>query len=488
MVTELKLEDIYKEAQKLGYPCIIPAIKILKEEIDPADLYANIRKKSKHSFLLESAEIGEKIARYSFMGYNPHKIIKIKNQKITINGTEKKIQENPLKHLRELIGGYKIYKDKLPKFHGGLMGYFSYDIIRYFEKIGDKSTDTLRQNDAEFMFIKDLIVFDHWRDEILLISNLILEEEKEVFKEYEKAQNTIKKMEKQVKNTTPNQNTQAIEKKVEIKSNFKKREYEKAVQKAKEYIFAGDIFQVVLSQRFECKPKTEPFKIYQKLKEINPSPYMYMLEFDKLKIAGTSPEILVRVDNEKVIVRPIAGTRPRGKDVVEDESLGREMTNDPKERAEHVMLVDLGRNDIGKISEFGTVEVDEFMAIEKYSHVQHIVSNVNGRMQKEKDAFDALEATFPAGTVSGAPKVRAMEIIEELEKSRRGIYAGTIGYFSFDLEMDLAITIRTIVFQDGKAYVQAGAGIVADSIPENEYKECQNKGKAMIRAIELAGG
>ncbi|MFQ5887875.1 MAG: anthranilate synthase component I [Candidatus Hydrothermarchaeales archaeon] len=488
MVNELKLEDIYKAARVLGYPCIIPAVKIMKADIVPADLYANIRRDANYSFLLESAEIGEKIARYSFLGYDPLKIIKLKDKSLFINGAEKKFKGNPLTPLRELLSDYNVYMDKLPKFFGGLLGYFSYDIVRYFEDMGSTSPDELKQNDAEFMFVKDLIVFDHWRDEILLISTLFLEEEKEVFKEYEKAQKIIKEMEGLVKSTTKIQPRSKREKKVEIKSNFKKEEFEEVVLKAKEYIFSGDIFQVVLSQRFECKAKSEPFEVYQKLKEINPSPYMYFLEFDNLKIVGSSPEILVRVDDGKAVVRPIAGTRPRGKDVVEDEALGREMVNDPKERAEHVMLVDLGRNDIGKITDFGTVEVDEFMAIEKYSHVQHIVSNVVGRMGDKKDAFDAFEATFPAGTVSGAPKVRAMEIIEELEKCRRGIYAGTVGYFSFDLNMDLAITIRTIVFQDGRAYVQAGAGIVADSVPENEHRECQNKGKAMIRAIELAGG
>ncbi|MDI6654669.1 MAG: anthranilate synthase component I family protein, partial [Candidatus Hydrothermarchaeota archaeon] len=254
----------------------------------------------------------------------------------------------------------------------------------------------------------------------------------------------------------------------------------------KEYIYAGDIFQAVLSQRFECEVNADPLSIYLLLKEINPSPYMYFLEFDKLKIIGSSPEILVKVDNGKVVVRPIAGTRPRGSNVVEDEQLAREMLNDPKERAEHVMLVDLGRNDIGKVSKFGSVCVDEFMAVEKYSHVQHIVSNVVGELQEGKDSFDALEASFPAGTVSGAPKVRAMQIIEELEPSRRGIYAGSVGYFCFDLNMDFAITIRTIIIQNGRAYIQAGAGIVADSVPEREYQETVNKGKAMLKAIELS--
>lgn len=487
MVDELNLEDVYGIAKELGYPCIIPLIKVLKRELSPTDVYATIREDAKYSFLLESAEIGEKIARYSFLGHNPEKIIKLKDGDLSINGSRIKFDGNPLAPLRSILSGYKIHKSKLPKFFGGLLGYFAYDIVRYFEDIGDSSPDDLKQNDAEFMLVKDLMVFDHWRDEILLISNLFIDGREDISDGFKDAQRKIEEMRDIVERSTP-QRAPHNEKKVEIKSNFGKGEYEDAVEKAKEHIYAGDIFQVVLSQRFECAMRSDPFGVYQKLKEINPSPYMYFLEFDGLKIVGSSPEILVRVEDGKVIVRPIAGTRPRGRDIVEDEYLAREMINDPKERAEHVMLVDLGRNDIGKISNFGTVEVDEFMAIEKYSHVQHIVSNVVGKLREGEDAFDALEATFPAGTVSGAPKVRAMQIIEELERSRRGIYAGTVGYYSFDLNMDLAITIRTIVIQDGRAYVQAGAGIVADSIPENEYRECVNKGGGMIRAIELAGG
>ncbi len=260
------------------------------------------------------------------------------------------------------------------------------------------------------------------------------------------------------------------------------------MKRAKEYIYAGEIFQVVLSQRFEVPFSGDPFEVYLALKKINPSPYMYCLELEDKAIVGSSPEILVRVEGRKVVTRPIAGTRPRGKDVVEDEALAREMLNDEKERAEHVMLVDLGRNDIGKVARFGSVTVDEFMSIEKYSHVQHMVSNVVGELREDKDAFDALEACFPAGTVSGAPKVRAMQIIEELEPTRRGIYAGAVGYFSFSGDMDFAIAIRTIVFQNGKAYVQAGAGIVADSVPEREYEETRNKGRGMLRAIAMGGG
>ncbi|MEE8168870.1 MAG: anthranilate synthase component I family protein, partial [Candidatus Hydrothermarchaeales archaeon] len=356
-----------------------------------------------------------------------------------------------------------------------------------FEDIGAQTVDDLQQNDAEFMFVKDLIVFDHWREEVLLVSNILLQNSGNLQEELGNAMEKIRGLEALVKESKP-RSPRYDGGTIEIKSNFTRETFEEVVRKTKEYIYAGDILQGVLSQRFACDTKADPFDIYLALKEINPSPYMYFLEFGELKIIGSSPEILVRVDRGKAIVRPIAGTRPRGNDVVEDESLAREMMNDPKERAEHVMLVDLGRNDVGKVSRFGTVNVNEFMAIEKYSHVQHIVSNVEGELRDDMDAFDVLEASFPAGTVSGAPKVRAMQIIEELEPHRRGIYAGAVGYFCFNRDMDFAITIRTIVMQGAKAYVQAGAGIVADSDPAREYQETVNKGKGMLKAIELAGG
>ncbi|MFH1774059.1 MAG: anthranilate synthase component I [Methanobacteriota archaeon] len=476
--------EVYEAARKLGFPCIIPLVKVAKSLVKckPADVYAALRKSSKYSFLLESAIVGEKIARYSFLGSSPQKIIRLKDG--SINGSAVK---NPMKALRKILK-YKTQRNKLPRFFGGLLGYFSYDMVRYFEDIGSAAKDDLKQNDAEFMFVKDLIVFDHWREEVLLISNLVLENEKNIEKEFKKAQKKISELEKILREAKPQKplHSEGLSsgKKIDIKSNF--ANFEEAVRKVKEYIYAGDIFQAVLSQRFECEVNADPLNIYLLLKEINPSPYMYFLEFDKLKIIGSSPEILVKVDNGKVVVRPIAGTRPRGSNVVEDEQLAREMLNDPKERAEHVMLVDLGRNDIGKVSKFGSVCVDEFMAVEKYSHVQHIVSNVVGELQEGKDSFDALEASFPAGTVSGAPKVRAMQIIEELEPSRRGIYAGSVGYFCFDLNMDFAITIRTIIIQNGRAYIQAGAGIVADSVPEREYQETVNKAKALLKAIELS--
>jgi anthranilate synthase component 1 len=478
----MDLEEVYDIAEDLGYPCIIPLVKAVKNRgLKPTDVYSNLRN-SEYSFLLESAIVGEKVARYSFLGNSPLKVVKLKDGKI-YSDRVKEIS-NPMEELRRLISGYNVYRDRLPKFFGGLLGYFSYDLIRYFEEIGNSAEDDLNHYDAEFMLVRDLIVFDHWREEILLISNLFLNEEGEVRRKFKEGQRKIKELEELVSSARPVR-LQYNGRKVDFISNFEKADFERAVEKAKEYIYAGDIFQVVLSQRLSCEVKADPFQVYLALKDINPSPYMYFLEFRDLKIIGSSPEILVKTDGRKVIVRPIAGTRPRGANIVEDEALGREMVNDPKERAEHVMLVDLGRNDVGRVSKFGSVEVDEFMVIEKYSHVQHIVSNVVGELQEGKDSFDALEASFPAGTVSGAPKVRAMQIIEELEPTRRGIYAGAVGYFSFNFDMDFAITIRTIVIQNSRAYIQVGAGIVADSIPEKEYQETINKGKAMLKAIEM---
>ena len=481
------VEEVLELTAELKIPCIIPLVKVKDVELKPTDVYAALKEKSEHSFLLESAIIGEKIARYSFLGGNPEKIIRFGDGVLSVNGKESELKGNPVPELRDFIEGYSVYKNGLPKFFGGLLGYFAYDTVRCFEDIGLDTEDDLGHDDARFMFVKDLVVFDHWRDEVLLISNLIIEDESEIIEKYEKGVEKIKELEEIVDSAAP-LDTAFNEKQVEMKSNFKKEGFMACVERAKEYIYAGDIFQVVLSQRFECQTNADPFHVYLALKEINPSPYMYFLEFGDMKIVGSSPEILVKADGKKAVLRPIAGTRPRGKDVVEDEELSREMLNDPKERAEHVMLVDLGRNDLGRVSKFGTVAVDEFMAVEKYSHVQHIVSNVTGELEDGVDSLDALEASFPAGTVSGAPKVRAMQIIEELEPTKRGAYAGAVGYFAFNMDMDFAITIRTIIMQNGKAYVQAGAGIVADSDPGREHQECVNKGKGMIKAIELAGG
>ncbi len=486
---EPSLEEVRRKAKDLGYPCIIPMVRVLGAERTPAEVYAVLRQERGYSFLLESAELGEKIARYSFLGSSPDAVFRLKDGNAETGWDRKKV-DKPIEELRKLIKGYKLFQGgrRLPSFAGGLLGYFSYDFIRYIEDIPRDTLDDLGHLDAEFILVKDLIAFDHWREEVLVISNLLLHDETEVEAKYTEGVESLDDLVGIVKRARPIKRKKGGNAGLEVSSNFAKKDFMRAVEKAKEYIFAGDIFQVVISQRFSCSPRAEPMDIYLSLKEVNPSPYMYFLEFGDLKIIGSSPEVLVKADGEKIVVRPIAGTRPRGKDAVEDEALTLDMLNDPKERAEHVMLVDLGRNDVGKVARFGSVIVDEFMSIERYSHVQHIVSNVTGVLQEDKDMFDAFEACFPAGTVSGAPKVRAMEIIDELEPTRRGIYAGAVGYFSFSMNMDFAIAIRTIVMQQGAAYVQTGAGIVADSVPEREYMESVNKGKGLIRAIEKAEG
>ena len=490
----LTLEELHEIAEKHGN-IVVPVVEILKSKalkVEPVDVFKEIMKSSKYSFLLESAIFGEKIARYSFLGRG-ESVIRLKDYKLEVDGKIEDVDINKiLSLLRRYFKKYYNYEDKfieIPKFFGGLVGYFSYDFIRYFEEIELKAYDDLKHADMEFMEVKDVIAFDHWRNEIFLISNVELDGN--IYLKYKEAKKRIEELKNSVLKAKKNKENNIEEKKeerssVKFKSNFKKEEFLEAVKKAKEYIFAGDIFQVVLSQRFECKYKKDPIEIYKKLKSINPSPYMYFLDFGDLKIIGSSPEILVRVEGKKVVTRPIAGTRPRSSDIVEDEELARELLNDEKERAEHVMLVDLGRNDIGKVSEFGSVRVTEFMVIEKYSHVQHIVSNVEGRLRDDKDCLDALLACFPAGTVSGAPKLRAMEIIDELEPNRRGIYAGAIGYICYSGNADLAITIRTIILDEKKkkAYIQAGAGIVADSVPEREYEETINKGKALMKAVD----
>jgi anthranilate synthase component 1 len=469
----MDFKEIKETSKNLGYPCVIPVVKAMRniEELLPTDVYAELMDENGYSFLLESAELGEKTARYSYLGRKPKKVITVEKGRLSIDDEDSE-SKNLLSGFSKLISRYNAYHGKLPKFYGGLLGYFSYDVVRHFEDIGDIAIDELNQGDAQFIFVKDLIAFDHWRDEILLISNIIIEEEKDIEKERDEAMKKISEMEELVKRVKKQKFTiHWTSKPLSVKSNFKKDEFERAVKAAKEHIYAGDIFQVVLSQRFQVDGGFDPFQVYMTLKEINPSPYMYLLDFGRTKIIGSSPEILVKVDGRTVTVRPIAGTRPRGDDIVEDESLAREMMNDEKERAEHVMLVDLGRNDIGKISEFGTVEVTEFFGIEKYSHVQHIISNVKGEIRRGMDSFNALEAAFPAGTVTGAPKVRAMQIIEELEPTRRGIYAGSVGHFCFDGNMDFAITIRTIVLEDERPMFRLGlASSQTHRLKENTRK------------------
>ena len=464
----------------------IPVYKEFLADIEtPVTAYLKLKDKG-YSFLLESAEGGEKWGRYSFIGCTPILIITYQDERVKISGPEgKDIYErvnDPLPLLRETLKEFHLAQlSDLPRFQGGLIGYFSYDIIRCFERLPNISIKDLSIPEAVFVLPKTLIIFDHVKHTVKIVSFVDLRKERGLKKAYEGAISSIEKNILQLRSPL-NYGPKAISIST-ISSNFSKESFMSAVDRIRSYIFSGDAIQVVLSQRLSTKIEGDDFSIYRALRSINPSPYMFYLNFDKLKLIGSSPEILVRLEDDLITLRPIAGTRPRGRDENEDLALEEELLNDPKERAEHIMLVDLGRNDVGKVSRPGTVRVTDLMVIERYSHVMHIVSNVTGRLQEGRDAFDVLKACFPAGTVSGAPKIRAMEIIEEFEPTRRGPYAGAVGYFSLSGDMDFCITIRTVVVWEDMLHVQVGAGIVADSVPEREYEETMNKAKAMLKAI-----
>ena len=469
----------FKEYKKLaGKGNLIPVYReILADMETPVSAFSKLDD-SKYAYLLESVEGGEKQARYSFLSTGSTEVYE-----------SGKDPSSSLKKLEKIMSSYKpVHIKGLPRFYGGLVGYISYDMVSSLEDIQDKNTDELGLPVFRFILNDTTIIFDHVTRTIKVMSCVKLDGgKKNIVTEYRNAciriNKVIDKLRKPVKKR-PYKHKNKL--KLNIKSNFTKEEFKGIVEKAKAFIRAGDIIQAVLSQRFQVAVKSDPFDIYRALRVVNPSPYMYYLKMNDLVIAGSSPEILVRNEDRKVVVRPIAGTRKRGRDEAEDKRLEKELLADPKEKAEHIMLVDLGRNDIGRVCEYGSVKVSELMVIEKYSHVMHIVSEVTGKLRNNKNSFDVMRACFPAGTVSGAPKIRAMEIIAQLEKVKRGPYAGAVGYFSFQGNMDMAITIRTILVKNGKAYIQAGAGIVADSIPEKEYYETINKAGAMIKAVEMA--
>ncbi|MBI4651040.1 anthranilate synthase component I [Candidatus Desantisbacteria bacterium] len=473
---------------------LIPVYKeILADTETPVSAFMKLDT-GEYSYLLESVEGGEKIARFSFLGSNPSIIFLSRCGSVEIieNGKTKKIKtkDTPLNILKKHMLQYKpVYIEGLPRFHGGAVGFLSYDMVRYFENISDKNQDILNIPECLLMITDTIVVFDHVNHTIKVVTNAHIDNKKNVRDAYNEAKKKIDIIVAGLKSPIfLNSEKGGKRKKLQFNSNVSKEEFIQNVKKAKEYIRAGDVFQVVLSQRLDIKLNCNPFDIYRALRKINPSPYMYFLRMGETIIAGASPEILVRVENRKIEVRPIAGTRPRGKNEREDDKFENELINDSKERAEHIMLVDLGRNDIGKVSKYKSVHVPEFMTIEKYSHVMHMVTDVVGELIQGKDAFDSLEAAFPAGTVSGAPKIRAMEIIDELENTRRGPYAGAIGYISFYGNLDTCITIRTVIIKNGIAYIQAGAGIVADSDPEKEYQETLNKARGMLQAIHMAEG
>lgn len=464
----------------------VPLVRQNYSDLDtPLSLYLKTAN-ADYSYLLESVEGGERFGRYSIIGLPAKRVYKINNFEISIYESgeliKSMVHKNPLDFINDLISSFKAPKDlDLPRFTGGLVGYFGYETIQYIEpKLLKKyEGDELNLPDILLMESEEVIVFDNLTNKLSILKYISHENEYDAAESrLDEIFNQIQKNKVEIKNLETKTNSKPI-------SNFGEDNYKKAVDKIKEYILEGDVMQVVLSQRQMLDFKASPISLYRVLRTINPSPYMFFYNMGDHFIVGASPEILVRLDHGKVTVRPIAGTRPRGKDEHEDRMLEKDLLADPKEIAEHVQLMDLGRNDIGRVSMPGSVEVTDNMTIERYSHVMHIVSNVVGDIKKNMTAVDVVKATFPAGTVSGAPKVRAMEIINELEKTKRGIYAGAVGYIDFDGDMDIAIAIRTGVIKNNKLYVQAGAGIVADSVPEKEWEETINKAKAVLRAAEL---
>jgi anthranilate synthase component 1 len=455
---------------------LVPIYREIPADLDtPVSAFLKVHQGG-HGFLLESAQGSEHIARYSFIGTEPYLVLSTREGDAT----------DPLKLIAAELNQYKpVPVSDLPHFCGGAVGYLGYEAVRRFEELPSPPSDPLGLPDSHFMFADTLLVFDHVTRKLKVISHARLDSDVDSAYEtaIQKIDVLVRRLKQPLKNDGP---TSATSSTAELSSNLTRAEFEAMVTKAKQYITAGEAIQVVLSQRLTRATSAHPFNIYRALRTINPSPYMFFLDLKDFYIIGTSPEILVKVVDGVATTRPLAGTRPRGRNPAEDARLELELRSDEKERAEHIMLVDLGRNDIGRVSVPGSVRVSELMGIERYSHVMHLVTNVEGRLRSDLTPFDTLSACFPAGTVSGAPKIRAMEIIAELEPDKRGPYAGCVGYFSFSGNMDTAITIRTIVMTDKKAYVQAGAGIVYDSVPEREYEETLNKARALLKAIEAA--
>jgi len=471
---------------------LIPVYREIMADMDtPVTAFRKLDD-GRFSFLLESIEGGEKWARYSFLGSNPSMIVRSKGTTVEIieNGKTTSLTSNdPMGCIRDIMARFiPVEVEGLPRFFGGAVGYLGYDMVRHFEHLPTRKPAAIDAYDSYLLITDTIVIFDTMTQKIKVVSNAHIAEGKSPQAAYDEAIAAIDAIVKRLRAPLPDMTAPPTEKRTELSSNITKEAYEASVEKAKEYIRAGDIIQVVPSQRFSGELSADPFNVYRVMRTLNPSPYMFFLRMDDTIIVGASPEVMVRKEGTRVELRPIAGTRPRGGTAEEDAQLATELLADPKERAEHVMLVDLGRNDLGRVCETGSVRVSELMVIERYSHVMHIVSNVQGELKPDCDAFDLVRATLPAGTLSGAPKIRAMQIIDELEPVRREIYGGSVGYFSFSGNMDLAITIRTLVIKDGKVHLQAGGGVVADSDPAAEWQETVNKAMAARRAIEIAEG
>ncbi len=492
------IQPDFREFQRLAKQGnLIPVYDVFSADLlTPVSAYLRIAQGALYSFLLESVEGGEKIARYTFAGAHPEEVFRYAGGACVLESRDRIVWEerDPISFLREHVERFRpVRLPGLPPLVAGAIGYFSYDMVRLIERLPRRLRDEIGLYDAMLMFYHGLIAFDHVQHRLWIVRNVFTAGSGSLRAKYDAAVREIKKTRRQLEEPASAERPKEPSKAkklapLKVKSNFRRPEYLAAVRKAKGYIRAGDILQVVLSQRFSVQTAAEPFEVYRQLRAINPSPYLFFLQLNDVSVVGSSPEMLVKVQGRDVFYRPIAGTRWRGKDEAEDQLLEREMLSSEKERAEHIMLVDLGRNDLGRVCDYGTIKPEKLLTVERYSHVMHLVSSLRGRLREDVDCFDALMACFPAGTVSGAPKVRAMEIIEELERTRRGIYAGGILYLDFAGNLDSCIALRTMVIKNGVAHVQAGGGIVADSTPAGEYQESVNKSKALLTALEAAHG
>ncbi len=492
------IQPDYKTFAKLARQGnLVPVYATMTADLlTPVSAYLKLARHARYSFLLESVEGGEKIARYTFLGAHPAEIFRYRRGTchIEVSHAHPRRQthmvwpgEDPVRLLRHRLRRFRpVRLPGLPPLVGGAIGYFAYDMVRLTERIPETAHDDVGLDDAVLMIFLGLVAFDHVQHRVWMVRNVFTEGAGTLREQYDAAVRDIERTRRILEQPLRLRQQRTRRTALRVRSNFRKADYLAAVRKAKRYIRAGDIFQVVLSQRFAARNSADPFEIYRALRVVNPSPYMYFLRLNEVAVVGSSPEMLVKVQGREAFYRPIAGTRPRGRTEAEDRRLEQELRADPKERAEHIMLVDLGRNDLGRVCEYGSVRVDELAFVERYSHVMHLVSSLRGRLRSDVDCFDALLACFPAGTVTGAPKVRAMEIIDELEPTRRGIYAGAILYLDFSGNLDSCIAIRTLVARGGRAYVQAGGGIVADSVPEREYQETVNKSRALLTALEAA--
>jgi len=484
-----ELSDFRRLAAKAG---LVPVCREIVADLDtPLTAFAKVALGRRHAFLLESLQGGEKWGRYSFIGFEPLATFVSRGDQVEITraAATDRFSADPIESLKALIASFNpCDTGYLPRFFGGAVGFMGYDMVRFMERLPTINPSKPEFPDSSFMVPKIVLICDSIRQTISIVNCVLTDDAADLDALYHEAERAIDEIAALLRGPLPQglaDSAKATEAH-DFTSNMSKEEFKSMINRAKEYILAGDIIQVVLSQRFHSTTELSPFTLYRALRHINPSPYLFFLKLDDIVQIGSSPEILVRLEGDDVEVRPIAGTRKRGRNEEEDLALERELLADPKERAEHLMLVDLGRNDIGRVCRYGTVETRDLLVIERYSHVMHIVSGVHGKLLPGKDQFDVLRACFPAGTVSGAPKIRAMEIIEELEPERRGPYAGSVGYFGFSGNMDICITIRTFIMRGNDLWVQAGAGIVADSDPETEFEETINKAMGLRRAVELA--